>query len=453
MSPLRPPTLKISVSGVRGVVGDSLTPQVVARFAAAFGTYAGRGRVLVGRDARPSGGMLVEAVTAGLLATGCQPVDIGICPIPSALFYTRESQARGAVVATASHNPEEWNGLKFLSGRGIYLNASEVEEFLDIYHQGDFAFVRADRHRPLAADACAVEAHLKRLLQCLDVDRIRSRAFRVAVDCNNGAGAVLLPRFLECLGCEVESINATPGAAFARSSEPVPESLRALGRLVRRARADVGFAQDADADRLAIVDETGRPIGEDLTLALGVQRVLQTTPGPVAVNLAASRAIDDLAKCAGVPVYRTKTGEINVVEEVLRRKAVVGGEGNGGVVWPRVHPCRDSFAAAGLVLELMACSRKNVSTLAGRIPAYAMVKDKVPGTPEEAHRILGVLRKRHEREDVSTLDGLRIAFPDGWVLLRPSNTEPIIRVTAEAKDPRRARALADRFRSEIESSR
>jgi len=442
-------SLKVGISGVRGIIGDSLTPQLAGRFAAAFATYTGAGKIVVGRDARPSGEMLVNAVYAGLLAAGCGPVDIGICPIPSALLLTREMGARGGIVVTASHNPREWNGLKFLSARGLYLNPSEYEEFLDIYHQGDFSFVGATGHRTVTTEPEPARRHLARLLEALDADLVGAKAIKVAADCSNGAGAVLMPGFLEALGCRSTLINAEAGGAFARQSEPTPENLGQLCRSVRRAGAEVGFAQDADADRLAVVDESGRALGEDLTLALAVKYVLGKTPGPVVVNLSASQAIDDLARAAGVPVYRTKIGETNVVEEMLARRAVIGGEGNGGVIWPKVHPCRDSFAAAGLVLQFMAESGKPVSALRREIPFYVMVRDRIPGTQEDALRLLGSLRRAHGRETISTLDGLKMRFGDAWAHVRPSNTEPIIRIQVEAKTRRNAGVVLARLKREI----
>lgn len=442
-------TLKISISGVRGVVGDSLTPQLAGRFAAAFGTYAGRGKVIVGRDARPSGEMVGNAVFAGLLAVGCQPVAIGICPIPSVLLLTKELRAQGGIVVTASHNPREWNGLKFLSARGLYLRALEVEEFLDIYHQGEFSFVRADKHRPVIEEPRPARYHLARLLRALDVDLIRRKKIRVVADCANGAGSVLMPEFLETLGCEVTLLNATTDGTFAHQSEPVPENLAGLCRRVREVRADVGFAQDADADRLAIIDGDGEALGEEMTLALAVKYILGRTPGPVVVNLSTTQAIDDLAAEAGVPVFRTKIGESNVVEEMLARRAVVGGEGNGGVVWPAVHPCRDSFAAAGLILQMVAETGKSVSRLQREVPAYVMVKDRLAGTPEQAHRLLGQLRKTYAAEEISTLDGLLIRAGGATVHVRPSNTEPIIRVQAEARTRREAAGALGRVKRQL----
>ncbi len=442
-------SLKVSISGVRGIIGDSLTPQLAARFGAAFGTYAGTGRIILGRDARPSGEMLGNAVRAALLAVGCQPVDVGICPIPSALLLTKELKARGGIVVTASHNPKAWNGLKFLSSRGLYLSSSEVVEFLDIYHQGEFSFVRADRYRTAQAEPDPTHRHLVKLLKAFDVELVRKKRFKVVADCNNGAGAVLFPKFLAELGCDVTLLSATPGGTFVHESEPVAENLSALCRRVREVGADVGFAQDADADRLGIIDEKGEALGEEMTFALAAKHILARTPGPVVANLSTTRAIDDLAREAGVPVFRTKIGETNVVEEVLARKAVIGGEGNGGVIWPAVHPCRDSFAAAGLILQSMAETGKTVSRLRSEIPYYAMVKDKIPGTPEDAHRILGPLRKKYAGADVSTLDGLLVQLKDASVHIRPSNTEPIIRIQAEAKSLARARAVLGRFKREM----
>ncbi|MBN2207590.1 MAG: phosphoglucosamine mutase [Candidatus Aminicenantes bacterium] len=444
-------SLKVSVSGVRGVIGESLTPRLAARFAQAFGTYLGGGKVVVGRDARLSGPMLQEAVTAGLLAVGCRPVDVGLCPIPSFQVLTKALQARGGIAITASHNPGEWNGLKFIGEAGLFLNRSRFAEFNEIYHQGEFALVPADKMKPAVREEAPLKPHLDRLLAALDVDLVRRRRFRVAIDCANGAGAALAPEFLRRLGCRPILVNAVPHGRFERPPEPVPENLGSLKRAVRADRADVGFAQDADADRLAVVDEAGRPLGEELTLALAVNRVLSSrTAGPVAVNLSTTRAIDDIAAAAGVPVFRTRIGEINVVEEILEREAAIGGEGNGGVIWPAVRPCRDSFAAMGLVLELMAASGKRPSALRREIPAYHMVKDKVPGTARQAHLIGKALKKMYAgKGEVVTLDGVKVVFADSWVHLRPSNTEPIIRILAEARTKPEAVRLVRLFKAEV----
>lgn len=443
--------LKVSVSGVRGVVGESLTPQIAARFASAFGTYLGPGQVLVGQDTRPSGIMLKKAVISGLLATGCQPVEVGILPIPTILFLTREKQARGAVVVTASHNPPEWNGLKFIGPEGLYLNRSRVEEFLDIFHQGEFTFVPAERIKTPDQEKNAGQHHLDKILSRLKVRAIRCRRFRVVADCANGAGATLLPQLLLELGCEAMFINTDLGGDFAHQSEPVPENLKELCRRVKEFGADLGLAQDADADRLALVDERGRPLGEDLTLTLAVSHLLGQKRGPVAVNLSASMAIDDLAARHRVPVIRTRVGEINVVEAMLEHGAVIGGEGNGGVIWPEIHPCRDSLAATGLVLEMLAAGHEKLSAAAAEFKKYHLLKDKMDCPAELAFRAVVELRRRYQSENISTLDGLKISWADSWVHIRPSNTEPIIRLLAESGSPVRSRRLIENFKQEIKT--
>jgi len=448
-----PTTLKISISGARGIIGDSLTPQLTAVLAQAFTTYIGGGPILVGRDARRSGIMLAEAVTAGILAVGGQPIDAGICAIPTFLYLTKAHKAAGGIAVTASHNPKEWNGLKFIGGDGLYLTPHQTEEYLDVYHQGDFAFVPAERFKTEISVADGNDLHLRRILARIDADRIRRRRFRVALDCNNGAGAVLAPRLLAELGCDVIPLSVEPNGEFVHDPEPLPENITGICRAVRKSGADIGFVQDADADRLAIVDDSGVPLGEELTLALAARYVLGKRKGSIVCNLSTSRVIDDIAAASGVRVFRTKIGEINVVEKLLaaRPKAVIGGEGNGGVIYPDVHPCRDSFTAMGLILEAMAASGKRISALARTLPRYFMIKKKIAGSPESAYRLIEILKKRYEKRGrVDLRDGLRVEFADYWTHVRPSNTEPVIRVQAESKSRARAQTALDALKAEIE---
>jgi len=447
-------TLKISISGARGIVGDSLTPQLVATLAQAFGTYVGAGPVLVGRDARASGIMLSEAVISGLLSVGCRPVDVGILPIPSFLFVTKATKSAGGIAVTASHNPKPWNGLKFISRDGLYLTPQQTEEYLDIYHQGAFDFIPTGKYKSVQVMADAGEAHLKRLLNRFDSAAIRRRKFKVALDCNNGAGAPLAPRFLRELGCEVIPLYCEPNGEFAHDPEPTPENIPDVCAAVKSAGADIGFVQDADADRLAIVDEKGRPIGEELTLVLAARYVLAGKKGSIVCNLSSTRALDDIAAARGVKIFRTKIGEINVVEKLLsvKPKAVIGGEGNGGVIDPEIHPCRDSFAAMGLILEALAKSPKPISSLVASLPRYVLIKDRIEGSAERAHRLIALLKKRYEKAGVvSLMDGLKVDFADHWIHVRPSNTEPIIRVLAEAKTESGARRALESLKSEISS--
>jgi phosphomannomutase len=449
-------TLKISISGVRGIIGDSLTPQLAAALAQAFGTYVGGGPILIGRDARRSGIMLTEAVTAGLLSVGGQPIDAGICSIPTFLYLTKAHKAAGGIAVTASHNPKPWNGLKFISRDGLYLTPHQTEEFLDIYHQGEFADIPADRYKTASAIADGNEPHLRKILAHIDAAKIRKRRFRVALDCNNGAGAVLAPRLLAEFGCEVIPIFTDPSGEFAHDPEPLPENITAVCRAVRESKADIGFVQDADADRLAVVDEKGVPLGEETTLALAVRYVLGKKKGSVVCNLSTSRVIDDIAAARGVKVFRTKIGEINVVEKLLaaKPKAVIGGEGNGGVIYPDVHPCRDSFTAMGLILEALADAGRPISALAGTLPRYVMIKEKIEGSAESAHRLVGLLKKIYESRGLVDLrDGLKVEFADHWIHVRPSNTEPVIRVLAEARTKAVARRAIERLKADISGLR
>ncbi|MDQ7823296.1 MAG: phosphoglucosamine mutase [Candidatus Eremiobacteraeota bacterium] len=446
-------SLKIGISGVRGIVGESLTPQLCAAMAQAFGTYVGGGTVILGRDSRTSGEMIKGAVLSGLLSVGCRPVDIGICPTPSIMIYTREARASGAIEITASHNPKEWNGLKFINSEGLFLNGIQVKEFLDIYHQGEFSLAGVDKQRPVKRVADPTKPHLEKLFSYFDVESIRKRRFKVAVDCANGAGAVLSRRFLEELGCTVAAINEIPDGAFAHPPEPLPENITELCRKVTAEEADVGFVQDADADRLAVVNEKGEPMGEDMTLVLAVRHILGQRRGTVVTNLSASRAIDDVAAEFGVPVVRTRIGEINVVERMcaLGGEVAVGGEGNGGVIIPAIHPCRDSFTAMAVILEAMAKTSLTVSQLAEKAPAYCLVKAKIPGSREEASRLVRQLKKRYEGKALlNSDDGLKLDFPGYWLHVRPSNTEPIIRVFAEARTRAAAEDALGAFTREIE---
>ena len=443
-------SLKIGISGVRGIVGDSLTPQLASCFTQAFGTYIGSGKVIVGQDARTSGTMIKNAVFSGLLSVGCQPVDIGICPIPSTMVLAKENPYIGAVVVTASHNPPEWNGLKFINGKGLFLNLSQVQEFLDIYHQGEFSWVSADRYKMPITESNPTDSHLQKLMDYLDIDSIKKNNYSIVADCSQGAGLRLLPQFLERLGCQVILLDHQKRAQKLPQNWSNAQNIIPLCREVLRNKADIGFAQDADADRLAIINEKGIPLGEELTLALAVDYILNKKSGPVVINLSTSRAVEDIALKYKAPLYRTKIGEINVVEELLNKKAVIGGEGNGGVIFPSIHPCRDSFTAIGLTLEAMSKSGKSISQLQDSIPKYFMVKDQIEGSYEQAHRILRLLKKKFQhKENFSTIDGLKVDFKDSWLHIRPSNTEPIIRIFAEAKSRQKAQSLIDRIRQDI----
>ena len=436
-------TLKVSISGVRGIVGEALSPELICRFAEAFGAYVGRGPVIVGRDTRPSGPMVQQAVHAGLLAVGCKIIDIGVVPTPTLLIKVDESKAVGGIVITASHNPNQWNALKFVDNKGIFLSAIKASEVLDIYNQGDVPYAPNGDIRRVISQDDAFDIHLARLKNFLDVDCIRRAGLNVAFDCCNGAASAFTGRFLAELGCSCFPLNDQPNGMFPHPPEPTPEHIGQLCDYVKTTGADIGFVQDPDADRLAIADNTGTPIGEDYTLVLATRYLLNKFPDghTVVANLAISRAFDDVAKQAGANVIHTMIGEINVTEKILDHHALIGGENNGGVIVPAVHPCRDSFTAMGIILEAMAATGMSVVELMSTVPRYASHKEKFTMSASNAYRLLRLLR-HHDWGDntwIRAIDGIRVDWPDRWVLIRPSNTEPVLRIIAEAPDPQTAK--------------
>ncbi len=444
--------LIISASGIRGVVGRGLTPEVAARYGAAFGTHllgagrGGQGAVLVGRDSRTSGELLVDAVAAGLRASGVAVLDMGVVPTPSGLLAVAETEgAIGGILVTASHNPVEWNGLKLAGPEGRFLSPASGAEVQRLYEAGP-AHAAWDELGPRSPFDGAVARHLARILTLpiLEADEIRARRFRVALDCVHGAGGEIMTALLERLGCEVAGIGLEPDGRFPRAPEPVPENLGELSALVREAGADVGLAVDPDVDRLALVDETGAPAGEDWTLALAVELAQAFEPGPVVTNLSSSRSIEDAAGRAGAPFHRAPVGEANVVAEMSKLGAVIGGEGNGGVIYPALHLTRDAPLAAALILQFLAHSRAPLSEIIAARPGYRIVKRKVERGGRAVGPLLDGLRSAAPAGVTQdTRDGLRLEWPDGrWVHVRPSGTEPILRIVAEAQQEGDASELA-----------
>ena len=405
---------------------------------------------MVGRDTRTSGEMLLHAVCSGLLSTGCIPVDLGICPTPSVQIRTKETEAIGGIIITASHNPAQWNALKFIGKDGIFLNEYESRSVVEIYHDGNFRRCPDGEINKTRHDPYAIELHLHKVLNYVNVDLIREKQFKVAFDCCNGAGSLMTPDLLQKLGCQLIPINTEPNGIFPREPEPTPQHVTQLCSTTRLSGADVGFAQDADADRLAIIDEHGQAIGEDYTLALAVQFVLSKTAGPVVVNLSTSRAIEDIARQYDCPIYLTKIGESNVIDKILECQAIVGGEGNGGVMIPAIHPCRDSFIGMALVLQYMAETGKSISELVATIPRYFMVKRKIPLSSDQIFGIVETLKRQYASAHIDVTDGLKILFDTqkAWVHIRRSNTEPILRVVSEATSQQEAEALNDRILEE-----
>jgi phosphomannomutase len=446
------PTLKISISGVRGVVGESLTPMLLVRFAQAFGTYTGPGAIVIGRDTRTSGEMVRQAVVAGLLSSGCRVIDLDICPVPTVQLMVRERRARGGICITASHNPAEWNALKFINSAGLFLADAQARQLLDIYHQGEYRKVAGVEIRSVEPLAGAIDLHVKAILDTLGSlpsGQQGERKLRVAVDSCNGAGSIVAPRLLEALGVEVVPLNITPDGLFPRGAEPVEENLGALCDAVREHGCDVGFAQDMDADRLAIVSERGLAIGEEYTLVLAARYVLSRERGAVVANLSTTSALDAVARTFDCPIYRSKIGEANVAEEMLRRGAIIGGEGNGGVIYPRINFARDSLVGMALVLHLLAETKRTVSELVAELPRTYMIKEKLTCRSDKIRTVLRMVRDEYAQCPIDLRDGVKVTMPDGWFLVRGSNTEPIIRIVAEAEDQQRVLGMIEDVKGRV----
>ncbi|MFB3904988.1 MAG: phosphoglucosamine mutase [Acidobacteriota bacterium] len=434
-------SLKISASGVRGIVGESLTPQLVASFAAAFGNYCGAGPIMIGSDTRPSGEMIKQAAIAGLLSVGCTPVDVGIVPLPALMLHVRESGAFGGIGITASHNPIEWNALKFIGADGITLRSNQAAELTDLYHQGVYSRVNAQEMTEPRFDDSTLMRHRVAVISSVNETAIKARRFKVAVDCCNGAASVATPAFLQALGCEVVELYTDPSKPFPRDPEPLPENITGLCKLVSESGADLGFAQDGDGDRLAIINELGQPLGEDATIALAVNHWLKIHPGPVVVNSATTRMVDDVAQQYGCPVYRTPVGEVHVVERMLQCRASIGGEGNGGVILPTVNPCRDGFVGMALILEALAVEGVRISELRSRLSSYVMLRDRLQCEPRDIAPLLRLIRTAYLGQNLDFTDGIKVLWDQKWLQVRQSHTEPILRLTAEAPTEAEARAL------------
>lgn len=448
--------LIISVSGLRGRVGEALTPEIVSRFAAGFGAWAtGRGgsrAVVVGRDSRVSGPMFHRAVIAALQSVGCDVIDVGLTATPTCQLAVEHHHAAGGLMISASHNPIEWNALKFIGPSGSFLEAHEGAEMRRIV-DGEIPRASWDGLGKVTEDREAISRHIEQVLSLpyIDVEGIRARRFKVALDCVRGAGGQIIPQLLERLGCRVTAIHLEPDGRFPRPPEPVAENLHELERLVLESGSEIGMAVDPDVDRLALVSEKGEAIGEDYTLALASRVVLRHRPGPVVANLSTSLILDDVAREAESRVIRAPVGEVNVTVRMREERAPVGGEGNGGVIVSELHLGRDAPVGVALILQLLLEDDRPLSGIVGRYPRYWIVKDKMdrPNAPLDA--VYGALRKEFADASADTQDGLRLSWPNRWVHVRPSGTEPIVRVIAEARSEEAARELVARARVPLEA--
>jgi phosphomannomutase len=443
--------LKIGITGVRGIVGETFTPELAVEFAEAFGTYLDRGRILVCRDTRASGPMIRSAVLAGLLGAGCEVVDLGVCPTPSMQLAVKWLKADGGIAITAGHNPWQWNALKFVRADGLYLNPTQGEELLDIFHQGEFAKATWDTIRQVVETADSIEEHVKVLNESFATDAIRSKKLTVAVDCCNGACSFLSPRWLATLGCEVLAVNDDPNASFPHAPEPKPETMAQLCAVVKAGRAAIGFAHDADGERLGIVTDLGEPLSEEMTLAIAADIRLAKKTGAVVTNVSTSAAVDIIAARHGGSVVRTPVGQAYISEGLIEHNGVLGGEGSGGITVPDVQLTHDSAAAIGLILEYMAKSGERISDLVRRLPQTTILKHNVAVEPHRLYSVLQEFRAVVEQEalEIDWTDGIKVTLPEGWVHVRASNTESMIRIIVEAEEKAAARELLDWARDRV----
>jgi len=452
MSLTIPDGLVVSVSGFRGRVGDPLTPELACALAAAFGAFlkrTGKGsELLIGRDTRTSGGMLAGAAAAGLTSVGCDVVDLGIVATPTLMLAVGKGDAAGGIEVTASHNPAEWNALKFATPEGTFLDADTMQDFLDFALKEEVPRAPWNELGDVSEDGGASERHLQAVLALplLDLDAVRSQRLTVALDCVRGAGAALMLPLLEALGCRVAAINTEMDGHFPRDPEPTADNLAELCELVCTEGADLGLAVDPDVDRLSLVNEKGEALGEDLTLALAAAAVLRRTPGTLVTNLSTSQSVEDVANAHESSVVRAPVGEINVARRMQAEGAVIGGEGNGGVILPELHHTRDAAVAAALILQNLVDEGSSLSEAAGRWPSYAIVKNKISFPRESLPDAYGALEEDLGGDGVDRTDGLRLSWSvsQSWLHVRPSGTEPVVRLIAEAPHRSAAEELIER---------
>ena len=448
-------SLMVSISGVRGIVGSTLTPDVIVRYASAFAEYCNRGIVVIGRDGRITGKPITHIVSSTLVSMGCDVIGLGVCPTPTVQLAVEQTGAAGGIAVTASHNPIVWNGLKFLASSGMFLDAPQNAILSTIVQKPERQYVPWDQTGDFTADATWIDRHIDAILALpyLNLRTLKRRKFKVVVDCVNAAGSAMVPRLLTMMGCKVIEMNCDASGVFAHEPEPVPQNLGSLSRRVKREKADLGIAVDPDVDRLVLIDENGRPIGEEYTIASVVKFVLwketeragrkRKKPAlNVVISLSTTRAVEDIAAQYNATVIRTPVGEINVAKTMKETGAIVGGEGSGGIILPKVHLGRDAPVGIALTLQHLAEFGGPLSELRKSLPSYAIEKAKIEAGSRNTAEIMERLANRYAgKATINTEDGLRIDFGDSWVHLRPSNTEPIIRIISEAPEAARAKEL------------
>ncbi len=445
-----------SVSGIRGIVGDSLKVELVVKFARRFGIFCGKGKILVGRDSRTTGKMLFNAISSSLMSVGSDVVDLGICPTPTILLAVENSDAVGGIAITASHNPKEWNALKLVNHSGTFLTEKQSKLFWNFPEE---KIVDKDWENigKISSDNTAIENHIQSImnLDLVDVQAIKKKNFTVVIDSTNGAGGVLSPELLRRLGCHVVELFSEPTGIFSREGEPLAINLTELEALVEKENADIGFATDPDVDRLSIVSEKGRALGTEYSLLLAEDYVLsqilkRLNPKKknIATNLSSSMASDDIARKYGVQIFRSKVGEINVAEKMKENNCVIGGEGNGGIILPALHFTRDAPMGMALILSFLAKSGKSISELTSEIPGYFISKSKFQIDNDfDFNKIITRVKELYSDKKFDTTDGVKIINKNFWVHIRKSGTEPIVRIFAESESIEKSNALIKRIKN------
>ncbi len=447
------PTLMVSVSGIRGIIGDGLNPNIIVKYTSAFAEFCGRGKIVVGTDGRISGEMVKNIVTGTLLAKGNDVIDIGVCPTPTVLFNVKNLKASGGIQISASHNPNEWNALKLLNRKGEFLSPDENKQMLSFLNSKPEKYASWNKLGKTAAYNKGLEDHINAILKMkyINTSKIRKRKFNVLLDCVNGAGSYSMPLLLRKLGCNVIELNCKKNGIFPRKPEPLPENLKATLHAVKKNKVDIGIVVDPDVDRLVLITEKGEPFGEENSIAHVVKFILSHNQGNVVVNLSTTRAVDDIAKEFNCEVFRAPVGEANVVKKMKEVKAIVGGEGSGGIILPEVNFGRDALVGAVLTLQHLLDFGGRVSELKKSLPQYFIVKKKIEIGNANSDNVINKLAEKYKDEKLNFEDGLKIDFADHWIHLRKSNTEPILRCIVEAKSKKIASKLAEKYFDEIKS--
>jgi phosphomannomutase len=442
--------LMISVSGIRGIFGESLTPDLACRYAAHFGILCKRGKIIVGRDSRTTGPLMFHAIVSGLMSVGCDVVDLEIASTPTVLLAVEQSDATGGIAITASHNPANWNAMKLIDANGLFLFPKKAEKFINSLEE-PISYVNWEEVGFLTSDETAISRHIDKILAVdyLNIDKIRERRFKVVIDSVNGAGGTISPLLLKSLGCEVVELNSETSGHFAHNPEPQAQHLSQLTNAVIENSADIGFATDPDVDRLVVVSEKGECIGEEYSLLLAEKYVLSKKKGDIVTNLSSSMSSEDIAAQFGVKVNRTKVGEINVGMKMKELGSPIGGEGNGGIICPEVHYTRDAPAGMALILGYLAERDLPISRLADEIPRYYMAKDKLTVKPEALTATMEKAKRIYAHEKTDETDGLKVIGENYWIHIRKSGTEPIIRIYSEGKSAEHARSLCQETKEKL----